>query len=186
MARKVCPVCGTANDLKASRCADCGANLTGGRRPPLRSERPKDEGGMFAEFLDLFPGFSSGRTVVWVAIMLLVAVDLGLHSYGYTRLRVQPTALRESDSAIYASYSYPRLHVHPTAAPARTYVPLTAAAIVAGIAALIFYCTGIMWLLYGYVCAPMEALLAFDGKRWLILVLLALVPVAVVISLPSG
>jgi hypothetical protein len=160
MARKVCPNCGAANELKAVRCSECGASLTARRRPPLRSDRPRGEAGVLGDLLDLFPGFTSGRTMVWVGVVFLVAIYLGLHSYGYMRQ-----------------------HVHATSALVQTSVPLSAPAIVAGIAALIFYCTGIMWLLYGYVCLPMEALLAFDGKRWLVLVLLALVPVAAAVSL---
>ncbi len=151
MARKVCPVCGTANELKAERCAECGEALRRGGRPPRRSDRAGAKGGFANGFLDLFPGFTSGRTMVWAGIMLLVAIDLGLHAYGFVGgLRTAP------------------------------------AAIVAGVLALAAYCTGVMWLLYGYVCVPMEALLAFDTRRWLVLIGLALLPVAAVAVVPFG
>ncbi len=151
MARKVCPVCGTANELKATRCAECGEPLRKGGRPPRRSDRADGRGGFASALLDLFPGFTSGRTTVWAGVMLLVAIVVALHGYGYMRQHVAP------------------------------------AAIVAGIVALAFYCTGLLWLLYGYVCVPLEAVVSFDGKRWLALIGLALLPVVLVaLLLPAG
>ncbi len=151
MARKVCLNCGTANELKATRCADCGEPLKRGVRPPRRSDRADGKGGFRNAMLDLFPGLTSGRTTVWAGVMLLLALDLGLHAQGFVGgLMTAPVA------------------------------------IVAEVLALLAYCTGVMWLLYGYVCLPMEAVLAFDARRWLVLVGLALVPIVVVALLPAG
>jgi len=119
--------------------------------PPRRSDRADGRGGFASALLDLFPGFTSGRTTVWAGVMLLVAIVVALHGYGYMRQHVAP------------------------------------AAIVAGIVALAFYCTGLLWLLYGYVCVPLEAVVSFDGKRWLALIGLALLPVVLVaLLLPAG
>jgi hypothetical protein len=150
MARKVCGACGARNELNAAVCSECGAALAGSRRPPRRADRADGKGGPGNALLDLFPGFTSGRTMVWAGIMLLAALSLGLHAYSYMRLHVAP------------------------------------AAIVAGIAAMAFYCTGMMWMLYGYVCVPLEAAVEFNGRRWLALIVLALVPVVAVLALAGG
>ena len=150
MARKVCPVCGTANEMAAARCVECGEALGRRGRPRRRSDRADGGRGIVSRFLDLFPGFTSGRTTLWSGAMLLLAIDLGLHAYSYVRLHVAP------------------------------------AAIVVGILAMGFYCTGLMWLLYGYVCVPLEAAVEFDARRWLVLIGLALAPVVVVALVPIG
>ena len=55
-----------------------------------------------------------------------------------------------------------------------------------GLFAMAFYCTGLTWLLYGYVCVPTQAVVEFDGRRWLALLGLSLLPVIALASLPGG
>lgn len=60
------------------------------------------------------------------------------------------------------------------------------AGLVTGLLALMCYCTALTWLLYGYVVVPTEAVVAFDGRKWLALIALTVVPIAIVAAVPSG
>jgi ribosomal protein L40E len=55
-----------------------------------------------------------------------------------------------------------------------------------GLLALVCYVTSLTWLLYGYVVVPWEAVVVFDGRKWLALIALTVVPVAIVAGLLPG
>ncbi|MGD2173982.1 MAG: zinc ribbon domain-containing protein [Candidatus Brocadiaceae bacterium] len=52
--------------------------------------------------------------------------------------------------------------------------------------ALLMYGTGWVWLLYGYICLPSEALAEFDGTRWTVFMLLVLAPICVLFALAGA
>ncbi len=52
--------------------------------------------------------------------------------------------------------------------------------LVAGFA-LLTYATGVLWLLYGYVCWPAEGLSDLEGRKWVIFALLAILPVVAIL-----
>jgi len=60
---------------------------------------------------------------------------------------------------------------------------LLPATLLVGVLAMVFYCTAVIWVLYGYVCVPSEAVVEFDGLRWLLLVALTLVPIGLLMIL---
>jgi hypothetical protein len=55
--------------------------------------------------------------------------------------------------------------------------------ILTGVLAMVFYCTGLTWLLYGYVCVPTQAVVEFDGRRWLVVLGLSLAPIVILAGL---
>ncbi len=63
---------------------------------------------------------------------------------------------------------------------------LLPATLLAGVLAMVFYCTVLTWLLYGYVCVPSEAVVEFDGRQWLLMIGLTVLPIAVIAGLPGG
>lgn len=60
------------------------------------------------------------------------------------------------------------------------------ATLLIGMLAMLCYCTAVIWMLYGYVCLPSEAIIEFDAARWLLLIALTVVPIAVVAALPGS
>jgi hypothetical protein len=42
---------------------------------------------------------------------------------------------------------------------------------------LMMYTTAFIWVMYGYVCLPAEALTEFDGAKWMVVFLIAIAPV---------
>lgn len=49
--------------------------------------------------------------------------------------------------------------------------------------ALLMWGTGWVWLLYGYLCFPSEALADLEGYKWTIWILLVLAPIALLFAL---
>jgi hypothetical protein len=43
---------------------------------------------------------------------------------------------------------------------------------------MVVYWAGLSWLIYGYVCLPSEAMAEFDARRWSVMLVLGLGPVA--------
>lgn len=66
-------------------------------------------------------------------------------------------------------------------------VVLMAGGMIAGMCiggfALVIYWAAVSWVLYGYICMPAEALAEFDGKKWLILIMVTVAPIAAVFAL---
>jgi len=56
-------------------------------------------------------------------------------------------------------------------------------AIFVGAFAVVAYWAGITWILCGYVCLPAEALAEFDGRKWTILFVLTVLPLALFLAL---
>ncbi len=150
MARKVCPACGAANDLKARTCAECGASLRKRRRPPPRAARSDGRGGLAYGLLDLVPGLTRPAVLAWTALMLCGAAGMGFLGLKCLEFNLLPATL------------------------------------LAGLVAMVLYCTALTWLLYGYVCVPSEAVVEFDGRRWLLLIALTVLPIAILAGLPGG
>ncbi len=150
MARRACPACGAANDLKASTCAECGASLRKRHRPPARAARRDGRGGLAYGLLDLVPGLTRPVVLVWTALVLAAAAGVGYLAVRCLEYNLLPATL------------------------------------LAGLLAMVLYCTALTWLLYGYVCVPSEAVVEFDGRKWLLMIALTVLPIAVVASLPGG
>ena len=55
-----------------------------------------------------------------------------------------------------------------------------------GLFGLVCYLTALTWLLYGYVVVPWDAFVTFDGRKWLVLLGLGVVPIAIVAALVPG
>jgi len=49
--------------------------------------------------------------------------------------------------------------------------------------ALLMWGTGWVWLLYGYLCFPSEALAELEGYKWMIWILLVLAPIVLLFAL---
>ncbi len=52
--------------------------------------------------------------------------------------------------------------------------------------ALMMWGTGWLWLLYGYLCLPSEALADLEGYKWTIWILLVLAPITLLFALGVG
>ncbi len=153
MARKLCPACGAANEMKAKTCTACGAALRKrrpGRARSKRAARTAKRGGIVYGFLDLLPGLTHPKVLAWTAVMLAFAGGTGLFAIHCLTLNLLPATL------------------------------------LIGLLAMVFYCTALTWLLYGYVCVPSEAVVEFDGRQWLLMIALTVLPIAVIASLPGG
>ncbi|MFP4026467.1 MAG: zinc-ribbon domain-containing protein [Candidatus Brocadiia bacterium] len=46
-----------------------------------------------------------------------------------------------------------------------------------GAGGVMLYWTALSWLLYGYICLPVEAMSEFEGKHWTVLFLASILPV---------
>jgi len=51
--------------------------------------------------------------------------------------------------------------------------------------AMVIYCTAVVWMIYGYLAMPAEALADFDAKRWVAFLLLGSAPVTIGLALMS-
>lgn len=111
------------------------------------------------------PGQSGGA--------LFVVLDL---LPGLMRLRVVVSAVAVLAAAGVLAY------LTVTLMPSR----LMPATLVTGLLGLACCFTALTWLLYGYVVMPTEAVVEFDGRKWLVLIALTVITVAIVASLPAG
>lgn len=52
-----------------------------------------------------------------------------------------------------------------------------------GAGGVILYWTGLSWIMYGYVCSPIEAMTEFQSRHWIVLVMATVIPATVFLFL---